>query len=160
EPLEMPKAADASAEARHKKPCIKWSKGQVQGHWHGNGGCDCGGYEIRTGPGPRGGSGYWFLYGPRGAPLGISRSLSAAKAHAQRDAETGNAGVLTYKAQDFDISTRDVEQVRAGRKRGSMRNAKAIYEYVSPDLLLLSQEVVIVVPVDLRGHPLADKPFQ
>jgi DNA repair protein RadC len=63
------------------------------------------------------------------------------------------------KEEDFAVATRNVKAVRAGRKAGAMRNSRAIYDFVSPTLVKYSQEVVLVIPLDLRGHPLNPKPY-
>jgi RadC-like JAB domain len=62
-------------------------------------------------------------------------------------------------AQELAVVERDVKAVRAGRKKAPLTNAETIHLFVKKELVGYSQEVVLVIPLDLRGHPLNPKPY-
>lgn len=57
------------------------------------------------------------------------------------------------------VTQRDQAAVARGQKVGPLTNAKAIYEFTRTELLKSSQEMFVVVPLDIHGHPLNDKPY-
>lgn len=65
----------------------------------------------------------------------------------------------TLTASELQVVERDTEAVRKGRKLPALNNARDVYDFVQPHVEKLSQEVVLVCPVDLRRKPLAPEPF-
>ena len=55
----------------------------------------------------------------------------------------------------FATTERDPKVVDAGKKWGNMSNAKAVYEALQESLNKESQEVFLVIPVDLHGDPVS-----
>jgi DNA repair protein RadC len=58
------------------------------------------------------------------------------------------------------VVERDVDKVRRGRKKGQLKTAKDIYTLVHPTLVTQNQEVIVVIPMDIHGRPLNDKPYE
>ena len=81
-------------------------------------------------------------------------------AHKKIEAAKKKLG-LPYEAREegFAVVPRDEAAVARGQKVGPLTDPKAIYEFVKVELLKSSQEMFVVVPLDLHGHPLNDKPY-
>jgi DNA repair protein RadC len=60
-----------------------------------------------------------------------------------------------YDAGGYATSKRDPKEVEAARKLGVAVNPRAVYDMVSSQLAVESQEVFLVLPLDLRGQPLS-----
>ena len=58
------------------------------------------------------------------------------------------------------VVERDVPAIRRGRKKGQLKTAKDIYDLVHPTLVTQTQEVFVVIPMDIHGRPLNDKPYE
>lgn len=69
-------------------------------------------------------------------------------------------GSVAKETGELAVVERDVKAVRAGRKIGQLKTAKDFYELVHPALVKESQEVFVVLPLDIHGRPLAPKPFE
>jgi DNA repair protein RadC len=68
-------------------------------------------------------------------------------------------GRRKLSASELPVVERDASAVAKGRRLAALSNARAVYDFVSVHVEKLSQEVVLVCPVDLRRKPLAPKPF-
>jgi len=63
------------------------------------------------------------------------------------------------EAGPYATSERDPKEIEEARALGPATSPKAVYAMVAPDLSKESQEVFLVIPVDLRGQPLS-KPVE
>jgi DNA repair protein RadC len=61
--------------------------------------------------------------------------------------------------EGFAVVERDVREICAGREVGELRNARAIFDYLSPIAEKQSQEVFLVCPLDIKAKPLSAQPF-
>ena len=82
-------------------------------------------------------------------------------AHKKIEAAKKKLGLPYQKflEEGFAVVPRDEAAVARGQKVGPLTDPKAIYEFVKVELLKSSQEMFVVVPLDLHGHPLNDKPY-
>lgn len=172
EPIEVPKAAEAPKHSHSsipETPCeLQWSKAKYgrSGHkWIARGGIDCGGYEVHpfSDRGDR-----WILWGPGGEPIryedtAFFPTLTSAKKRAELhfSASLGRAAEESPKgaATGLAIVRRNVTAVRRARKNAPIKDARDTYAFVHPELVTLSQEVVIVIPQDSKGRPMHTKPL-
>lgn len=63
--------------------------------------------------------------------------------------------VAAYDAGAYATNTRDPKEVEAARKLGTATTPRQVYEIVAPMLAKESQEVFLVLPLDLRGQLLS-----
>jgi len=61
--------------------------------------------------------------------------------------------------EDFNVATRDEHAVAAGGKHPPLKGPREIYDFTAPMLAKFSQEVMLIIPLDIHGVPLSDKPF-
>jgi DNA repair protein RadC len=124
--------------------------------------------EIQQAPGPRGGEG-WYLVervedGEPSRPITSSepifRTMREAKAAAQEyvDEFEGTiqepvAMVAAKEAGAYATVARNPEQVAAGQAIGPIKNVRDVYAVLKDKFSVESQEVFVVIPVDLHRVP-------
>jgi hypothetical protein len=101
--------------------------------------------------------------------LGHVSKSEAARAHKRIELAAKKVGIAAKELraasksgvaeEDFTVATRDDEAVAAGATLPALKDPRAIYDFTAPMLAKQSQEVMLIIPLNIHGHPLSDKPY-